>query len=269
MRYQQKQNDWAWEWEHYDGEDEWLFHDWIKPNTIEDFRDKRVLDAGCGSGQHLSIVAPYAREAIGVDLNASDIAKRRNANNTNVSIIEGDIAAISFPSPFDVVYCIGVIHHTNDPDCTFANLARLTAPGGRTIVWTYSYEGNYLNRTLVEGGKRLFVSHLPKPSIKLLSIILTALIYIPVYTIYVLPLRFLPYYEYFQNWRKLTWNSNELNVFDKLNAPTTHFITKDRITRWFESNGYRDISITPYRGVSWRGSGTKMQLVAGSWQLYE
>lgn len=257
MEIQQKQNDWEWEWLRYHGEDEWLFHDWIKPNTVEDFRDKRVLDAGCGSGQHISIVAPYAREAVGVDLNASNIAKRRNATNTNVSIIDGDVATITFPITFDVVYCIGVIHHTDNPDATFENLARLTAPGGRTIIWTYSHEGNYLNSTLVEGVKRLIVSKLPKPVIRAISILLTAFIYIPVYTIYLLPLRFLPFYEYFQNWRKLSWNTNELNVFDKLNAPTTHFITKERITRWFESNGYCDISITPYRGVSWRGSGTK------------
>jgi len=254
---QEKQNDWEWEWQRYNGEDEWLFHDWIKPNTVEDFRGKRVLDAGCGSGQHLTMVAPYAREAVGIDLNASEIAKQRNANSPNVTILEGDIATFTSETPFDIVYCIGVIHHTDDPDRTFANLARLTAPGGRTIIWAYSHEGNYLNRTLVEGAKRLIISKLPKPVMRALSVFLTALIYIPVYTIYLLPLTFLPYYEYFRNWRKLSWDSNELNVFDKLNAPTTHFITRERITGWFESNGYWNISITPYRNVSWRGSGTR------------
>ncbi len=254
---QRKQNDWEWEWNNYDGEDEWLFHDWILPNTLEDFRGKRVLDAGCGGGQHLSILARVAREAVGVDLNASEIAVKRNANAANVSVVEGDIATVSFPEPFDVVTCIGVIHHTDDPDKTFTNLARLTKPGGKTIVWTYSHEGNFLNRTLVEGSKKILISHLPKPVMRAISIVLTALIYLPVYTIYLLPLRFLPYYEYFENWRKLTWSTNELNVFDKLNAPTTHFTTKARITNWYANNGYHDVVITPYRGVSWRGTGVK------------
>ncbi len=257
---QQKQSDWKWEWERYHGEDEWLFHDWIAPNTLETFRGKRVLDAGCGSGQHVSIIARMAREVVGVDLNAAEIARRRNQNTPHVSIVEADIATYR-ADPFDVVTCIGVIHHTDDPDRTFTNLAQLTTSGGRTIIWTYSYEGNFLNRTLVEGAKRLFVSRLPKSIMRALSISITALLYLPIYSLYLLPLPFLPYYAYFQNFRKLTWRTNELNVFDKLNAPTTHFITKERITRWFTDHGYTDISITPYQGVSWRGSGTKMAAV--------
>lgn len=254
---QQKQSDWAWEWEHYDGEDDWLFRDWIWPNALEDFSGKRVLDAGCGSGQHLTFVAPLAREAVGVDLNAAQIAERRTKSFSNVRILQDDIARVAFDQPFDIVYCIGVIHHTDDPDATFQNLARLTAPGGKTVIWAYSHEGNYLNRVFVEGAKRLFISRLPKTAMRWLSRVLTLLLYIPIYTLYLLPLRFLPYYEYFQNFRKLTFATNELNVFDKLNAPQTDFITRERITRWFADNGYRDIHLSPYRGVSWRGSGIK------------
>jgi hypothetical protein len=29
-----------------------LFADWIYPNTINDFREKDVLECGCGRGQH-------------------------------------------------------------------------------------------------------------------------------------------------------------------------------------------------------------------------
>ncbi|MFA6319117.1 MAG: hypothetical protein WC943_17025, partial [Elusimicrobiota bacterium] len=72
-----------------------------------------------------------------------------------------------------------------------------------------------------------------------------------------LPLRFLPYYEYFENWRILSYSRNMLNVFDKLNAPQTHFIRKERIERWFSPSEFQDIHISPYKGVSWRGSGTK------------
>lgn len=254
---QQKHPEWAWQWEHYRDDEEWLFKDWIAPNTFEDFRNKRVLDAGCGGGQHLDMVAPYAAEVVGVDLNAAHVAAKRNERHPNVRTMNGDIANVSFDAQFDVVYCVGVIHHTDDPDATFRNLAMLTKPGGKTIVWAYSHEGNFLNRVFVEWAKALLVSRLPKPAMRALSLLLTILLYVPVYTVYLLPLRFLPYYEYFQNFRKLGYSRNELNVFDKLNAPQTHFITQDRITRWFRDNGYRDVHISPYRGVSWRGSGIK------------
>lgn len=255
---QRKQDDWKWQWERFEDKERWLFSDWIWPNTLEDFRGKRVLDAGCGGGQHTSFVAPYAAEVIAVDLNALDVAKERTKQFSNVRYVEADIAKVKSDHPFDIVYCVGVIHHTDDPDATFKNLASLTKSGGRTIIWCYSYEGNFLNRVFVEGSKSLILKRIPKSWLRALSTFITALVYIPVYTIYLLPLRFLPYYEYFQNWRRLSFKRNDLNVFDKLNAPQTDFIKKERAERWFMENGYRDISITPYVGVSWRASGTKL-----------
>jgi SAM-dependent methyltransferase len=254
---QQKQQEWSWQWEHYVSSEDWLFRDWIAPNKFEDFQGKRVLDAGCGDGRLLRMFAPYASKVVGVDLNASHVAQERTAGLKNVEILTGDIATISFPEAFDAVSCIGVIHHTDNPDRTFANLAHLTKSGGKTIIWTYSHEGNFLNEFALEPLKSLLFLRLPKSVLRIISIVTTILLYIPVYTIYLLPLRFLPYFEYFSNFRKLPFQNNEQNVFDKLNAPVTNFITKDRITGWFSENGYRDVHISPYKGVSWRGSGTK------------
>jgi hypothetical protein len=79
-----------------------------------------------------------------------------------------------------------------------------------------------------------------------------------VYTIYLLPLNFLPYYEYFSNFRKLTFLRNALNVFDKLNAPQVDFITNERISKWFSGSDFKDVHISQYKGVSWRGSGVKV-----------
>lgn len=254
---QGKQFDWAWQWERFEDREEWLFRDWMYPNTMDDFREKRVMDAGCGGGQHVSFIAPYAKHVVGVDLNATHVASQRTQAYSNVEFVDADIATVTFPEPFDVVYCIGVIHHTDDPDRTFANLARLTKPGGRTIVWAYSHEGNFLVRIFVEGLKILFLLKLSKSILRVISTVWTACLYLPVYTLYLLPFPFLPYYTYFQNFRKLSFARNDLNVFDKLNAPQTHFIRRERIQRWFDENGFTDIHISPYRGVSWRGSGTK------------
>lgn len=254
---QVKQKEWLEQWQRFEDQERWLFEDWMWSATLEDMRGKRVLDAGCGGGQHVGFVAPYAREVVGVDLNAVDVARERCRDLTNVSFVEGDLAQVSFTEPFDVVYCIGVIHHTDNPEVTFANLARLTKPGGKTIVWAYSYEGNWWNRTLVEWFKRVLVRHLSVRVKQHLSKFLTVCLYVPIYTLYLLPLPWLPYYEYFQNFRKLSFTRNDLNVFDKLNAPQTHFIRREQIEKWFADNGYTQVVITPYKGVSWRGVGIK------------
>jgi len=78
-------------------------------------------------------------------------------------------------------------------------------------------------------------------------------------SIYLLPLRFLPYYEYFENFRKMSFYRNNLNVFDKLNAPQVEFISSERIQKWFNNKEFEDVHISSYKGVSWRVTGRKKQ----------
>jgi hypothetical protein len=86
---------------------------------------------------------------------------------------------------------------------------------------------------------------------------ITALMYLPIYTVYLLPLPFLPFYEYFENFRRLTFLRNAVNVFDKLNAPHTEFIARTRVTRWFAESEFSGVHISDYKGVSWRASGIR------------
>jgi len=151
-----------------------------------------------------------------------------------------------------------VIHHTDDPDKTVRNLKRHIKPGGKLILWVYAEEGNFLVRALLEPLKRSFLLRLPKPIVRLLAEVLTVTISLPVYSIYLLPLPSLPFYEYFQNWRRLSFRRNVLNVFDKLNAPQTAFIPREQVQRWMSPYEFREVHISCYQGISWRASGTKI-----------
>lgn len=249
------QNEWRYQWSRFRDEADWLFLEWIWPRTLEDFRAKRVLDAGCGMGQHVALVAQYANHVVGLDLNTGDIARQRTADLPNVTIVEGDVSQYRSDEPFDVVYCVGVIHHTDDPDCTFRNLCALCRPGGLLIVWCYSLEGSGLVRLLLEPLRKVVLRHLPRSWVYGFAVALTLAISPVVHTFYRLPLSILPFYEYFENFRKLSFNRNVLNVFDKLNAPQTEFISRERIEGWFSFERFRDVTISSYKGVSWRASG--------------
>ncbi len=182
---QRKHEQWAWQWEEFRDDNLWLFTEWIHPSALEDFRDKGVLDCGCGQGQHLSFIAPYCRSAVGVDLNTSDIAKRNLQSFPHIQLKEADIATMNLGKQFDIVYSIGVLHHTDNPDQSFRNIARHCKSGGRVIVWVYSKEGNFLNRVFLESFKKTLLQHLPRSVLLLLAHILTIFLSIPIYTVYV------------------------------------------------------------------------------------
>lgn len=256
MTEQEKQEEWRFQWSAL-GETahaERLLRDWIHPNRLEDLAGKTVLDAGCGPGHHSVLLARHAAHVVGLDLNCAALARERNPA-PNIEYLDADIARFDDGRRFDAVMSVGVVHHTDDPDATVRHLKELVKPGGRLILWVYAEEGNALNRRLVEPAKWLVVRRLPRPLVVALAHVLTALIHPVAHTLYRLPLRLLPYYEYFANWRELGYVRSHLNVFDKLNAPVTNFISGERARSWVA--GWKDVHVSQYVGVSWRVSATR------------
>lgn len=258
---QKKSKEWFEEWSLFQDDERFLFGEWISPATYEDFKGKLVLECGCGGGQHTSYIAPLADEVTAVDLNTTEIAKKRNKDFNNVKFLDCDITtSMSLDKQFDVVICIGVIHHTDDPDMTFMNIYKHCKPGGKIIIWTYSAEGNELVRFIVEPFRKIFLKRLPRRILKVFSAVITALIYPVVYSVYRFRIfKFLPYYDYFSNFRKLSFERNWLNVFDKLNAPQTKFTTREKCQDWFSESRFisESISIRKYKGVSYSLVGVK------------
>lgn len=252
---QRRQNEWHEQWSMLRDTELFLFQDWISPLKLEELKGKSVLEAGCGGGHHTSFMAAHAGRLTAVDLNTIDIARERAKEFANVQFRAADVATMQLGEKFDVVVCVGVIHHTDDPDKTVGNLIRHAKPGGRVAFWVYSKEGNWLVENVVEPVRRAFLRHLPRSVLLRLSQAVTACLYLPVYTVYLLPLTFLPYHEYFANFRRLSYERNVLNVFDKLNAPQVQFISRERALSWRAYGEFSSYEVTPYKGVSWRVGG--------------
>jgi len=256
---QSRSSEWAEQWAMFSDDERFLFDEWIRPATTEDFRHKDVLECGCGGGHHTPHMAEVARSVTAVDLNCADLARQRCAGLGNVAFVDADLATMDLGRQYDVVICIGVIHHTDDPDATFRNLYRHCKPGGRVIIWTYSAEGNALVRYGVEPVRKLVLRHLSRKALVAVASVVTALLYPIVYSLYLLPLKVLPYWEYFANFRRMGFERNMLNVFDKLNAPQTRFTTRAKAGQWMSPERFEpgSISIQPYVGVSWSLVGIK------------
>jgi len=65
---QAKQVEWFEQWKILEDDELFLFNDWIFPYTLDDFSGKKVLECGCGGGQHTSFIAPFAKNVTSVIL---------------------------------------------------------------------------------------------------------------------------------------------------------------------------------------------------------
>jgi SAM-dependent methyltransferase len=133
------------------------FVDFFRPLDPEAFRGKRVVELGFGHGSllwHWARIGP-ARLA-GVDLgDAVEAARARLADLPGgvLDLRRGDLA-IADLGEHDLAYCIGVIHHLQDPHRGFLALLRHTAPGGCFHGWVYAREGNGLALRAVDAIRR-------------------------------------------------------------------------------------------------------------------
>ena len=109
----------------------------------DEYRGRRLLDAGVGAGRFAERAASKGAEVFGIDLTtAVDAAYRNIGEREGVHLIQADIFALPFrPGTFDLAYSIGVLHHTPDPAAAFQRVAEVVRPQGRLAVYLYSRYG--------------------------------------------------------------------------------------------------------------------------------
>ncbi|MBD2437017.1 class I SAM-dependent methyltransferase [Nostoc sp. FACHB-110] len=113
-------------------------------------QDIRILDAGCGTGvgtEYLVHLNPQA-SVVGIDLSASALAvakercQRSGANRVefhHLSIYDVE----QLPGEFDLINCVGVLHHLPDPIGGIQALAKKLAPGGLMHIFVYGELGRW------------------------------------------------------------------------------------------------------------------------------
>ena len=102
----------------------------------------RILDGGCGNGRVTallrSLTDPARTEVVGVDLVASEVARKNLVDLENVALHAGDLLGdLSHLGKFDFIYCQEVLHHTANPRAGFLNLASLLSEKGELAVYVY------------------------------------------------------------------------------------------------------------------------------------
>ena len=258
----------GYEWTHYSQlNDQYRaeFLDWIHPLQPDAFRDRVVLDAGCGKGRHARLAAEFgAREVIGIDLSdAVEAAYQNTRQLANVHIVQADIYHLPIPATFELFYSIGVLHHLPDPKQGFLSLVRHLRPGGRAVIWVYGREGNWWIERIVNPVRIHFTSRAPRAVTRALSFILSLPLYVALKLLY-RPARKYPwlkrllfYSDYLCAISDYSFAENFWNVFDHLVAPTAFYHSRAEIEDWFASAGLSQVLITRRTNNSWRATGVK------------
>ncbi|WP_158258332.1 class I SAM-dependent methyltransferase [Rhodopila globiformis] len=102
-------------------------------------RDDRAIDLACGPGSVACALAERAAHVVGLDSTPAMLGQARalaaNRNLSNVAWMQGSIYAAPFDDgSFAAVTCRFAFHHLEDPARAFAEMVRLTAPGGRIVL---------------------------------------------------------------------------------------------------------------------------------------
>jgi len=240
------------------------FVDWFAPVSKEDVSGKSILELGCGNGSlmsHLPLWQPFLIE--GVDLGDSVISCQKNMAITgfrNFKITQGDLTEFTGQG-YDLVYCIGVLHHLKIPLKGFEAVLRNVKPGGRFHCWVYAREGNAVIIYIVDPIRKV-VSKLPWWFTK--YFVATPLV-VPYYAYAkIISLskifRKLPLYEYSCWIAKREFAFFRHVAFDQLVTPQTTYISKKTIEQWL--NSYPEINpgstyIIFRNGNSWKFGGRK------------
>jgi len=101
---------------------------------LPDWRDKKILDAGCGTGAILQRLGNPTKN-VGVDLAPEAIAFCHERGLNNVQ--QGDICALPFAdASFDAVICSSVLYHqwVGDVAAAVREMRRVLRPGGLLLI---------------------------------------------------------------------------------------------------------------------------------------
>ena len=229
------------------------FRNWTNL-TPEAVAGKDLLDAGCGMGRNSYWPLSWGAKSV----TAFDNDERTLASATqtlsifpNATVTRCDISHTPWDSAFDIVMCIGVLHHLRNPELALKNFCKALRPGGTLVVWVYSYEGNEWIVRIVDPVRKAITSKLPLPAVHFLAYFAT----IPLYLFVKI---FRGPSAYLKQLSQFDFHHIHSIVFDQLIPAVANYWRCDQVFSLAQSAGVKNISVEPTSsGTGWILTGTK------------
>lgn len=185
-------------------------------------KNKKILDAGCGTGENSCFFTYHGAKVTGIDLSLSSLIKARNLAKkykmNNVNFICDDLMEVSLKNnKFDYVVCEGVLHHLSDPYKGLVRLSKTIKKRGYIILGLYNRHSSLGIRF-----KRKWISLLggdKEQKIKIANCLF--------------------------NKNKILSNQNKIWIADQFTNPNETYFSFHTILNWFRLNNLEYVSSFP------------------------
>lgn len=238
---------------------------YLEPLPAVPLRDRLVLDAGCGMGRHTHGFLREGAQVLAVDASpAIEIAARNNPDG-RAAFVQADLLHLPVESGcFDLVCCLGVLHHLEDAERGLRELVRAARPGAWVLIYLYHdpselapWRGTVLS--LVTAA-RAVTTRMP---LGLLGP-LTWLLAVGLFLAYIGPAKLLsrlpvlreplaglPLGQYVRYPFRVLWNDQ----FDRFSAPLEKRYRRAQVEALLREAGLEDVRILG--GYGWRTAGRR------------
>lgn len=245
-------------------------YEWVKYDTLlpmheeqfllwtclikkEEWKNKKILDVGCGTGRNsfwpLTYGALYS-VAIDLDDRSLDVARKMLKDFPNSKVEKNSAYNIPYKREFDITYSVGVIHHLEKPELALENMHGATKEGGKLLIWVYGKENMTLYVKLLDPFRKYIFSKLPLPITHFLSIFPTVILYILLKV-------GLGKIKYFNLIRKFSFRHLRSIIFDQMLPHIANYWTKGEVYNLMKLTGLINIKIASVNNMSWCCIGEK------------
>ena len=224
-------------------------------------KGKVILDAGCGMGRYTRIAGKMGGEIVGADLSQSVIkAYQVTRDNPFAHIIQGDILKLPFrEKQFDIIYSLGVLHHTPSARQGFLNLTKLLKESGLISIWVYGTAGKFhdfktnpLRKDRQRYTEKQFIKRLHWIIVYVREMLfknvrlVTIRMYIPLLYLLCYPLAAIgkiPLLRYLTASVHKNWRVRLLENFDWFSPQYQSHHTKEEVLNWFKEAQLENITM--------------------------
>lgn len=238
---------------------------YLEPLGDQPLGDRVVLDAGCGMGRHTHHLLADGARVVGLDASpAIDVAASNNRVDRAL-FVQGDLLHLPLaPGSFDIVCCLGVLHHLEDTSRGMAELVRVLRAEGWLLIYVYHdpAETSWIRGQLIRAVSlvRGITTRMPHGIMRTLTFLLAGGIYLA----YTAPgkalsrlralrprITDLPLGQYVDYPFRVLWNDQ----FDRFSAPLEKRYRRAEVEALLKGAGLRDLRILG--GYGWRAAGRK------------